>query len=401
MDFLKGLNAQQREAVSHTDGPLLILAGAGSGKTRVITHRIAHIITARHVPPSAVLAVTFTNKAAEEMRERVSALLEDVPLDSSPNARTFHSFCVRLLRRDGDPLARVRPGFTRRFTIYDDEDQLAIIKAAYRTLGLDEKEFMQYRAALSQISQAKNTKADAAGSVQERGQHGDRSVAAVFEEYEKALRNANALDFDDLLLETVRLLQHDEATREAWNRRLSYLMIDEYQDTNRSQYELMRLLTEAARQCLRGGRRRSVDLQLARRGHPEYPGFRARLSATRRPSGWSRITAPPRTFWKRRARWWRTIRSARARSSGPKSDAGDLLGLYAGYDAENEALFIADTIEKYPGAAIPTTAWRFSTAPTRSRARSKKRCAATAASTTWSAASASTSARKSRTWSRI
>src|SRR6266536_1527907 len=111
MDFLNGLNAQQREAVSHIDGPLLILAGAGSGKTRVITHRIAHIITSQHVPPSSVLAVTFTNKAAKEMRERVDALLDDLQLDSSPLLSTFHSFCVRMLRRDGDPLARVRPGF--------------------------------------------------------------------------------------------------------------------------------------------------------------------------------------------------------------------------------------------------------------------------------------------------
>src|SRR4051794_21375765 len=122
MDFLKGLNAQQREAVTHIDGPLLILAGAGSGKTRVITHRIAHIITSRSVPPYSVLAVTFTNKAAREMRQRVAALLEDVALESMPVVSTFHAFCVRLLRRDGDPLARVRPGFSRRFSIYDDED---------------------------------------------------------------------------------------------------------------------------------------------------------------------------------------------------------------------------------------------------------------------------------------
>src|ERR1051326_7765468 len=134
MDFLKGLNAQQREAVTHTEGPLLILAGAGSGKTRVITHRIAYIITSRHVPPSAVLAVTFTNKAAREMRERISSLLEDVALESAPNVSTFHSFCVRLVRRDGHPLTRIRPGFTRRFSIYDDEDQLQIIKAAYRAI---------------------------------------------------------------------------------------------------------------------------------------------------------------------------------------------------------------------------------------------------------------------------
>src|ERR1700722_9249788 len=244
MDFIKGLNAPQREAVSHTEGPLLILAGAGSGKTRVITHRIAHIITARHVPPAAILAVTFTNKAANEMRERVSSLLEDVHLESSPNVSTFHSFCVRLLRRDGDPLARIRPGFTRRFSIYDDEDQLGLIKAAYRGLGLDEKEVMQYRAALSRISHAKNIKETPQDLYKKAVNKESESLATLYEEYEKALRIANALDFDDLLLEAVRLLRHDEATREAYNRRLSYLMIDEYQDTNRTQYDLMRLLTE-------------------------------------------------------------------------------------------------------------------------------------------------------------
>src|SRR5690349_18820183 len=148
MDFLKGLNAQQREAVTQTEGPLLILAGAGSGKTRVITHRIAHIITSRRVPPSSVLAVTFTNKASREMKERVTSLLEGVHLDSDPVVSTFHSFCVRLLRRDGEPLARIRPGFSRRFSIYDDEDQLGIIKMAYRTLGFEEKDFLKYSAVL-------------------------------------------------------------------------------------------------------------------------------------------------------------------------------------------------------------------------------------------------------------
>src|SRR5579863_3120348 len=244
MDFLKGLNAQQREAVSHTEGPLLILAGAGSGKTRVITHRIAHIITTRRVPPTSVLAVTFTNKAAREMRERVTALLEEVRLESAPTVSTFHSFCVRLLRRDGDPLARVRPGFTRRFSIYDDEDQLGIIKASFRGLGLDEKEFMQYRAVLSKISNAKNRNLTPKDLYQAAINSETEKLAKVFEDYEKALRTANALDFDDLLLEAVRLLRTDDPTREAWNRRLSYVMIDEYQDTNRSQYELMRLLSE-------------------------------------------------------------------------------------------------------------------------------------------------------------
>src|ERR1019366_1433363 len=157
VDFLSGLNPQQREAVETTEGPVLILAGAGSGKTRVITHRISHLISANHVPPTAVLAVTFTNKAAGEMRSRVASLLEEMNLERPPLISTFHSFCVRMLRRDGDGLAAIRPGFTKTFSIYDDEDQLSIIKAAYRRMGLDEKA-MPYRATLSQISQAKSVK---------------------------------------------------------------------------------------------------------------------------------------------------------------------------------------------------------------------------------------------------
>src|SRR5215471_15335440 len=244
MDFLKGLNAQQREAVSHTEGPLLILAGAGSGKTRVITHRIAHIITAKRVPPSAILAVTFTNKAAGEMRQRVASLLADTRVDSTPDLSTFHSFCVRLLRRDGESLGQIRPGFSRRFSIYDDEDQLGLIKSAYRALGLDEKDFMQYRVALSRISASKNRKETPQDLYGKAVNNETQKLATIFEQYEKSLHVANALDFDDLLLEAVRLLAHDQALREAWNRRLSYMMVDEYQDTNRIQYELMRLLTE-------------------------------------------------------------------------------------------------------------------------------------------------------------
>ena len=148
MDFLQGLNPQQREAVAQTEGPLLILAGAGSGKTRVITHRMARIVRDLRVPASAVLAVTFTNKAAEEMRNRVVALLDGGEPSSAPNVFTFHSFCVRMLRRDGDALAQIRPGFKRNFTIYDDDDQLAIVKAAFRRLGLDEN-FMKSPAAAS------------------------------------------------------------------------------------------------------------------------------------------------------------------------------------------------------------------------------------------------------------
>jgi DNA helicase-2/ATP-dependent DNA helicase PcrA len=349
MDFLKGLNPQQREAVTTTEGPLLILAGAGSGKTRVITHRIAHIITARRVPPSAILAVTFTNKAAGEMRERVVNLLADVQLDSSPNIFTFHSFCVRLLRRDGDSLARIRPGFTRRFTIYDDEDQLGVIKSAYRTLGLDEKDFLQYRAVLSKISHAKNTKQGPADLYKAAVNKESEAVAAVFEEYEKALRTANALDFDDLLLEAVRLLRHDDATREAWNRRLTYLMVDEYQDTNRSQYELMRLLSEQHNNvCVVGDEDQSIYswrgadirniLDFERDfGSAKIIRLEQNYRSTKNILGAAGAVVENNKERKGKKLW-------------TDASAGDKLGLYAGFDAENEALFIADTIEKHLAA---------------------------------------------------
>jgi DNA helicase II / ATP-dependent DNA helicase PcrA len=346
MDFLKGLNAQQREAVSHTEGPLLILAGAGSGKTRVIVHRIAHIVTAKRVPPSAILAVTFTNKAAGEMRERVASLLAEEHLESEPLLSTFHSFCTRLLRRDGEPLARIRPGFTRRFTIYDDEDQLAIIKAAYRGLGLDEKEFMQYRAALSRISHAKNINQTPQDIYKQAANKESEALAAIFEQYEKALHSANALDFDDLLLEAVRLLRHDDATREAWNRRLSYVMIDEYQDTNRTQYELMRLLSERhGNVCVVGDEDQSIyswrgaDLRNILDFERDFPDAKTiRLEQNYR-STKNILAAAGAVVENNKAR--------KGKNLWTEAAAGEKIGLYAGYDAGNEALFIADSIEKH------------------------------------------------------
>jgi DNA helicase II / ATP-dependent DNA helicase PcrA len=344
VDFLSGLNPQQREAVATTEGPVLILAGAGSGKTRVITHRISHLISALHVPPSAVLAVTFTNKAAGEMRARVTSLLEELALPSAPLISTFHSFCVRLLRRDGDGLAPIRPGFTRTFSIYDDEDQLAIIKAAYKRMGLDEKA-MPYRATLSQISQAKSVKETPQEMYSKSTDPRVTKVAAVYEEYEKTLRQANALDFDDLLLESVRLLYHDEATREAWNRRLSYIMIDEYQDTNRSQYELMRLLTQRHDNvCVVGDEDQSIyswrgaDIRNILDFEKDYPNAKIiRLEQNYRSTknileASSVVVANNK---ERKGKWLWT-----------ESDEGDMLSVYPAHDAENEALFIADTINK-------------------------------------------------------
>jgi len=354
VDFLSGLNPQQREAVEATEGPVLILAGAGSGKTKVITHRIAHLITARHVPPSSILAVTFTNKAAAEMRARIDRLLENANLQSAPLLSTFHSFCVRLLRRDGAGLASIRPGFTRTFSIYDDEDQLAIIKAAYRRMGLDEKQ-MPYRATLSQISQAKSNKETPQEMYNRSTDPRMTRVAAVYEEYEGALRQANALDFDDLLLESVRLLFHDTDTREAWNRRLNYIMIDEYQDTNRSQYELMRLLTQYHDNvCVVGDEDQSIyswrgaDIRNILDFEKDYPRAKTiRLEQNYRST--KNILEAASTVvannQERKGKWLWT-----------ESDEGDLVTVYAAHDAENEALFIADTIEKilrqHPGRRI-------------------------------------------------
>ena len=223
---------------------------------------------------------------------------------------------MRLLRRDGEPLAQLRPGFTRRFSIYDDEDQLALIKAAFRHLGLDEK-FMQYRAALSRISHAKNLKETPQDFYRKANDPTASKLAVIWDEYEKALLTANALDFDDLLLETVRLLHHDEATRGLYNRRLSYIMIDEYQDTNRSQYELMQLLSQThGNVCVVGDEDQSIyswrgaDIQNILDFEHDFPRARViRLEQNYRST---------KTILAAASKVWPTTRRAKARRSGPK-----------------------------------------------------------------------------------
>jgi DNA helicase-2/ATP-dependent DNA helicase PcrA len=345
MDFLEGLNPQQREAVAHTGGPLLILAGAGSGKTRVITHRIAHLIEHHRVPPGAVVAVTFTNKAAGEMRDRVQGMLAGHQPLTGLLIATFHSFCVRLLRRDGQSLAEIRPGFTRNFTIYDEDDQLGLIKAVYRHMGLDEKQFMQYRAALSRISHSKNRKESPSDLLKSAKDPKTRQLAAVFEEYDGRLRQANALDFDDLLLESVRLLQHDARTRQAYNNRIEHLLIDEYQDTNRSQYELMRLLTETHQNvCVVGDEDQSIyswrgaDIRNILDFERDYPGARTiRLEQNYR-STKNIIEAAGAVVANNLQRKGKTLWTA--------APAGSRIGVYEAYSGENEAEFIAETIAR-------------------------------------------------------
>ena len=239
-NLLAELNEAQRQAVEHTDGPLLMLAGAGSGKTKTLTHRIAYLIAHSNIPTSAILAVTFTNKAAREMRERLAHLTGENPDNRSfmPWMGTFHSICVRLLRRDGEQI-----GVPRNFVIIDDSDRQSFIKQAMKQLGISEKSYPP-RSVGSIISSAKNDGVSAEEFARTARLPLQKVVADVYPRYERLRREAAALDFDDLLLEAVRMLQASPELRDIWRRRFSHVMIDEYQDTNTVQYKLIKLLVD-------------------------------------------------------------------------------------------------------------------------------------------------------------
>ena len=233
--LLAGLNDPQRAAVRHGEGPLLVLAGAGSGKTRVLTHRIAYLLATGAARPGEILAITFTNKAASEMRERVEKLV-----GRSARAMwvtTFHSACARMLRADAERL-----GYSRSFTIYDESDSLRMLKRCINELGVDPKRYPA-RSIRSQISGAKNKLVDASSYAQQQGSVFEETAAGVYELYEKRMLAANAMDFDDLLVRTVNVLELSEEARERWRRTFRHVLVDEYQDTNHAQYRLLQLLT--------------------------------------------------------------------------------------------------------------------------------------------------------------
>ncbi len=251
VDTLASLNPSQQSAVLHTRGPLLILAGAGSGKTRVITYRIVHLVTQGHARPDEVLAVTFTNKAAEEMRSRVEQLVGDDCRQMWLS--TFHAMSARLLRREAPAI-----GLSRDFVIYDSSDQLAVVRQAMKALDIDDKS-VQPRAALGRISQAKN-RMESPESMRGTGWSlRDQQIARIYEAYLRTLHDAGALDFDDLLLKTVELFETNERVRDQYARKFKYVMVDEYQDTNRPQYMLIRRLSALHRNlCVVGDPDQSI-----------------------------------------------------------------------------------------------------------------------------------------------
>jgi DNA helicase-2/ATP-dependent DNA helicase PcrA len=339
--LLDQLNPQQRLAVESTEGPLLILAGAGSGKTRVITYRIAHLIENVGVSPDAILAVTFTNKAAAEMAERVEKLAGGSML-RQPLISTFHSFCVRVLRRDIEAL---KDAFRRDFVIYDESDQQLVVKAAMRRLGLDDKQ-TKPSAVLARISWAKNHMRDPIEVYRSSPDPKTERIAHIYEIYRQELRKANALDFDDLLLEAVRLLREVREVRERYQRRFEYILVDEYQDTNRPQYELMRLLAGTRHNlCVVGDEDQSIyswrgaDIRNILEFEQDFPEAKiVRLEQNYR-STQNILQAASAVVANNLHRKGKTLWTSR--------QGGTKIGFYEAPDGENEALFVADMLNKY------------------------------------------------------
>ena len=338
------LNPEQRAAVEATDGPLLILAGAGSGKTRVITSRIAWLIREKGVAPDSILAVTFTNKAASEMGERVDRLLDHSSL-AKPLLCTFHSFCVRILRRDIEALKVAGDGLTRTFAIYDENDQQAIVKQIMKRMGLDTKQLTP-RAVLGRISWAKNHMVDPQEYyLSSKDPNGER-IAHIYQSYRAELRKCNALDFDDLLLEAVRLLKVSTEARERYQRRYRYLLVDEYQDTNRPQYELMKLLAgERKNVCAVGDEDQSIyswrgaDIRNILEFEKDFPNARiVRLEQNYR-STQNILEAAGAVVANNQRRKGKKLWTDR--------QGGSLIGYYEAPDGENEALFVADRIQQF------------------------------------------------------
>jgi DNA helicase-2/ATP-dependent DNA helicase PcrA len=351
LSFLDQLNPQQREAVETIDGPVLILAGAGSGKTRVITYRIAYLIEHSGVMPESILAMTFTNKAAAEMADRVEKLVGGLSI-AKPVISTFHSFCVRVLRRDIDALqipsatpGQPPIGHTKKFVIYDESDMQSVVKSIMKRLGLDDKQLTP-RTVLSRISWAKNHMLDPQELYLQSADPKTEKIAHLFEEYRKELRKANALDFDDLLLEATRLLKTSAPVREYYNKRFQYLLIDEYQDTNRPQYELMRMLAGARHNvCAVGDEDQSIyswrgaDIRNILEFEQDFPEAKIiRLEQNYR-STQNILQAASSVVANNLRRKGKNLWTSR--------QGGAKLGYYEAPDGENEALFAADHTAKY------------------------------------------------------
>ncbi len=360
MTFLDNLNTEQREAVEAEEGPLLILAGAGSGKTRVITYRIAHLIRNADVRPEQILAVTFTNKAAEEMKSRVDKILGGGSKSASPLLSTFHSLCVRMLRRDAE---KMNAGYTRNFTIYDTDDQARVVRSIMKEIGIDDKSLTP-RQSLSAISWAKNRSLSPAAYANQAEYASDRreQIARIYKLYAEKLQQSNAMDFDDLLINAVEMLRRVAEVREYYHSRFRHIMIDEFQDTNGIQYELARLIAIGSADrsladkedfwrerslCVVGDIDQSVysfrgsDFNIILGFQHDFRGTKTiRLEQNYR-STQRILEAANRVIENNRKRLPKTLFATEALGEGEK------IRFYQSYDGEGEAAFVAEKISSH------------------------------------------------------
>src|SRR5262252_624240 len=342
MDLAKLLNPQQLEAVEATEGPVLILAGAGSGKTRVITYRVAHLIENRNVRAEQILAVTFTNKAADQMKFRIRNLLRG-PRSGDPLISTFHSLCVRILRREIEAL-----NYARGFTIYDESDQLQVIKPAMKDLKVDER-LVTAKTIQSRISHAKNHGKTAQNLVDDSWEPSWEYTANVFNEYDKRLRKSNALDFDDLLIKTVDIFDKFPQVAEKYSARFQYSMVDEYQDTNRQQYRLVRHLTRVHDNiCVVGDEDQSIyswrgaDIQNILSFEKDFPRVRTIKLEQNYRSTKTILAAAGAVVANNEMR--------KGKSLWTENPSGDLITYLEAADADEEAMFVAEKIIQHQKA---------------------------------------------------
>jgi DNA helicase-2/ATP-dependent DNA helicase PcrA len=335
MDFLNGLNPQQRRAVEAGDGPVLILAGPGSGKTRVLTQRVAYLIGTRRVEPRHIIAVTFTNKAAREMKERLDRLL-------GPNRAaeltlgTFHAICARFLRRDAPHL-----GLSRDFAIYDQDDQEALVKRALKDLAIDDKKYKP-SAVLNAISAAKSELIPPEAYVAPTYWH--EAVGRVYARYQDLLRASNALDFDDLLAEVVRLFDENPTVLGYYHNRYQHILVDEFQDTNTAQYTLLRQMAARSRNVFVVGdedqsiyRFRGADFRNVRRFQDDYPDAQVHLLEQNYRSTQTILDAARAVIRRNNHRTDKRLFTERS--------GGSALSVYEAYNEDDEALYVVNTIE--------------------------------------------------------
>ena len=333
--LLTGMNDQQAEAVQTTEGPLLIMAGAGSGKTRVLTHRIAYLIDEKMINPWNILAITFTNKAAREMRERAVALN---PATSETLIATFHSMCVRILRREADHI-----GYNRNFTIVDPGEQRTLMKRILKNLNLDPKKWNE-RAILGTISNAKNDLLDEIAYEHQAGDMYTQIVAKCYKAYQEELRRSEAMDFDDLIMMTLRLFDKNPDVLAYYQQRYQYIHVDEYQDTNHAQYQLVKLLASRFKNiCVVGDADQSIygwrgaDMQNILDFEKDYPEAKVVLLEENYRSTKKILQAANDVI--------KNNRNRRPKKLWTQNDEGEHIVYYRANDERDEAVFVASTID--------------------------------------------------------